>query len=143
MLSAERQIVLDARDSGTADDEVLRDVLSMLDVEESLLDRLADKEFEIERELTARSEGKELCAHLDEAPVAVRPNTPDGCEECLRDGTHWVHLRLCLTCGHVGCCDSSTERHASRHFDGTEHPVIRSFEPDESWRWCFEDEQLG
>ncbi len=143
MLSAERQIVLDARDSGTADDEVLRDVLSMLDVEESLLDRLADKEFEIERELTARSEGKELCAHLDEAPVAVRPNTPDGCEECLRDGTHWVHLRLCLTCGHVGCCDSSTERHATRHFDGTEHPVIRSFEPDESWRWCFVDEQLG
>ncbi len=143
MLSAERQIVLDARDSGTADDEVLRDVLSMLDVEESLLDRLADKEFEIERELTARSEGKELCAHIDEAPVAVRPNTPDGCEECLRDGTHWVHLRLCLTCGHVGCCDSSTERHASRHFDGTEHPVIRSFEPDESWRWCFVDEQLG
>jgi Na+/H+ antiporter len=143
MLSAERQIVLDARDSGTADDEVLRDVLGMLDVEESLLDRIADKEFEIERELTARSEGKELCAHLGDAPVAVRPNTPDGCEECLRDGTHWVHLRLCLTCGHVGCCDSSTERHASRHFNETEHPVIRSFEPGESWRWCFVDEQLG
>jgi monovalent cation/hydrogen antiporter len=143
MLAAERQIVLDARDSGTADDEVLRDVLGTLDVEESLLDRLADKEFEIERELTARSEGKELCAHLGEAPTAVRPNTPEGCEECLRIGTHWVHLRLCLSCGNVGCCDSSPERHATRHFEQVKHPVLRSFEPGESWRWCFVDEQLG
>jgi len=143
MLAAERQIVLDARDSGTADDEVLRDVLGTLDVEESLLDRLDDKEFEIERELTARSEGKELCAHLGEAPIAVRPNTPEGCEECLRIGTHWVHLRLCLSCGNVGCCDSSPERHATRHFEQVKHPVLRSFEPGESWRWCFVDEQLG
>jgi monovalent cation/hydrogen antiporter len=143
MLAAERQMVLDARDSGTADDEVLRDVLGTLDVEESLLDRLDDKEFEIERELTARSEGKALCAHLGEAPTAVRPNTPEGCEECLRNGTHWVHLRLCLSCGHVGCCDSSTERHATRHFEQIKHPVLRSFEPGESWRWCFLDEQLG
>ena len=143
MLAAERQIVLDARDSGAADDEVLRDVLGTLDVEESLLDRLDDKEFEIERELTARSEGKELCAHLGEAPTAVRPNTPEGCEECLRIGTHWVHLRLCLSCGNVGCCDSSPERHATRHFEQVKHPVLRSFEPGESWRWCFVDEQLG
>jgi Na+/H+ antiporter len=143
MLAAERQMVLDARDSGTADDEVLRDVLSALDVEESLLDRLDDKEFEIERELTARSEGRELCAHLGEAPTAVRPNTPEGCEECLRNGTHWVHLRLCLSCGKVGCCDSSPERHATRHFEQVKHPVLRSFEPAESWRWCFVDEQLG
>jgi monovalent cation/hydrogen antiporter len=143
MLGAERAMVLEARDSGTADDEVLRDVLGMLDVEESLLDRLADKEFEIERELTARNEGKELCAHLAEAPAAVRPKTPEGCEDCLRDGTRWVHLRLCLTCGHVGCCDSSTERHGTRHYEETGHPVMRSFEPGESWRWCFLDEQLG
>jgi monovalent cation/hydrogen antiporter len=143
MLAAERQMVLDARDSGTADDEVLRDVLGALDVEESLLDRLDDKQFEIERELTARNEGKELCAHLGEAPIAVRPNTPEGCEECLRNGTHWVHLRLCLYCGHVGCCDSSPERHATRHFEQVKHPVLRSFEPGESWRWCFVDEQLG
>jgi monovalent cation/hydrogen antiporter len=143
MLAAERQMVLDARDSGTADDEVLRDVLGALDVEESLLDRLDDKQFEIERELTARNEGKELCAHLGEAPIAVRPNTPECCEECLRNGTHWVHLRLCLYCGHVGCCDSSPERHATRHFEQVKHPVLRSFEPGESWRWCFVDEQLG
>jgi monovalent cation/hydrogen antiporter len=143
MLAAERQLVLDTRDAGTADDEVLRDVLSLLDTEESLLDRLADKEFEIDKELTARNEGKELCSHLREAPVAVRPNTPDGCEECLRDGTRWVHLRLCLTCGHVGCCDSSPQRHATGHYQETEHPVIRSFEPGESWRWCYIDEQLG
>ena len=82
------------------------------------------------------------CPHVTQIRP-VTPRTPQGCEECLRLGTPWVHLRLCLSCGHVGCCDSSTERHASRHFDGTEHPVIRSFEPDESWRWCFEDEQLG
>jgi monovalent cation/hydrogen antiporter len=143
MLAAERGMVLDARDSGTADDEVLRDVLSMLDVEESLLDRLADKEFEIERELIARNAGKEICSHLTEAPAALRPNTPDGCEECLRDGTRWVHLRLCLTCGHVGCCDSSPEQHATRHNGETDHPVIRSFEPGESWRWCYVDEELG
>jgi monovalent cation/hydrogen antiporter len=143
MLSAERQTVLDARDSGNADDEVLRDVLATLDLEESLLDRLADKEFEIERELTARNESQELCSHLAEAPIALRPNTPDGCEECLRDGTRWVHLRLCLACGHVGCCDSSPERHATKHYESIGHPVIRSFEPNESWRWCYIDDQLG
>ncbi|MGZ4597395.1 MAG: Na+/H+ antiporter [Actinomycetes bacterium] len=143
MLKAERAVVLEARDSGKADDEVLRDVLGALDVEESLLDRLETKDFEVERELSARTENDELCEHLSEAPVAARPKTPDGCEECLRDGTKWVHLRLCLTCGHVGCCDSSPGQHATAHFKETDHPVIRSFEPAESWRWCYLDEQLG
>ena len=68
----------------------------------------------VERELVARIDRAEDCEHLKQAPVSVRPNTPEGCEECLRDGTHWVHLRLCLTCGHVGCCDSSPQRHADR-----------------------------
>jgi hypothetical protein len=63
-----------------------------------------------------------------------------GCEECLAAGEKWVHLRLCLTCGHVGCCDSSKHRHASRHFHATSHPIIRSLEPNEDWAWCYADE---
>jgi uncharacterized UBP type Zn finger protein len=70
---------------------------------------------------------------------AVRPVTPSapGCEDCLRIGSFWVHLRLCLTCGHVGCCDSSPNRHARAHFHTTAHPIIQSFEPGEDWRWCY------
>ena len=67
----------------------------------------------------------------------VTPHTPDGCEECLQLGTPWVHLRLCLTCGHVGCCDSSPMRHARSHADTMEHPIVQSIEPGESWRWCY------
>lgn len=63
-----------------------------------------------------------------------------GCEECLKLGTHWVHLRLCLTCGHVGCCDSSPGRHATRHFHEQGHPVMASYEPEERWAWCYVDE---
>ena len=64
----------------------------------------------------------------------------DGCEDCLRTGGSWVHLRLCLTCGHVGCCDSSPGRHATKHFQKTRHPIIQSFEPGEDWRWCYIDQ---
>jgi uncharacterized UBP type Zn finger protein len=77
------------------------------------------------------------CTHLD-AVRAVKPRT-DGCEECLATGSRWVHLRLCLSCGHVGCCDSSPNRHATKHFHGTRHPIVRSAEPGESWRWCYVD----
>jgi hypothetical protein len=79
------------------------------------------------------------CPHLDQIRPVV-PRTPQGCEECLRIGSPWVHLRLCLTCGHVGCCDSSPNRHARRHAYGVRHAIARSFEPGESWRWCFFDE---
>jgi phosphoenolpyruvate-protein phosphotransferase len=72
----------------------------------------------------------------------VPPRTPTGCEECLAAGTSWVHLRLCLTCGHVGCCDSSPSRHATRHAHATSHPVIASYEPGERWAWCYTD-QVG
>jgi uncharacterized UBP type Zn finger protein len=68
------------------------------------------------------------------------PNTPEGCEECLAQGDTWVHLRLCLACGHVGCCDSSKNKHATKHFHRTKHPVIRSWEPGERWMWCYADE---
>jgi uncharacterized UBP type Zn finger protein len=79
---------------------------------------------------------------IDPHVTAIRPVTPsaDGCEECLAIGSPWVHLRICLTCGHVGCCDSSPNRHARKHFHQTAHPIIQSFEPGEDWRWCFVDE---
>ena len=143
MLHAERRVVLHARDLGKVDDEVLQDVMNLLDTEESLLDRLEDKGSDVERELVAKVDRVRACVHLNEAPVSVKPTSPDGCEECLRDGTRWVHLRLCLTCGHVGCCDSSPQQHASKHFHETGHPVIRSFEQGEAWRWCFVDDRLG
>lgn len=72
-------------------------------------------------------------------PVTAR--TPGGCEECLELGTPWVHLRLCLICGHVGCCDSSPMRHASAHASPT-HPIVRSLEPGEDWRWCYIHEEF-
>jgi len=84
------------------------------------------------------------CVHLATRPhPEPAPSTPDGCEECLAGGTGWVHLRLCEECGHVGCCDSSPMRHATAHFHAVGHPVIRSFEPGESWRWCFVDEAMA
>jgi uncharacterized UBP type Zn finger protein len=79
------------------------------------------------------------CTHLTQIRD-VSPNTPEGCEECLAMGAEWVHLRLCLSCGHVGCCDNSRYKHATKHFHRTTHPVIRSFEPGEDWGWCYVDE---
>ena len=76
-------------------------------------------------------------------PENIDPNGPGICLDCVREGTRTVHLRICLSCGNVGCCDSSVGRHASRHFDHTTHPVMRSFEPGESWRWCYFDERIG
>ncbi len=70
------------------------------------------------------------------------PRTPEGCEECLRSGEAWVHLRLCEECGHVGCCDSSKNKHATRHHHATDHPVIRSFEAGEHWKFCYVDEAV-
>jgi CPA1 family monovalent cation:H+ antiporter len=143
MLSAERGSILEARDRGVYDDEVLRVALNMVDQEESLLDRLQDASARIEEELTTPARQAGDCKHLRNAPRMVTARTPEGCEECLRDGTRWVHLRLCLTCGHVGCCDSSPQKHATGHFHETEHPVMRSIEPSEAWRWCFVDDLLG
>ncbi|QEL16682.1 UBP-type zinc finger domain-containing protein [Limnoglobus roseus] len=80
-----------------------------------------------------------LCGH-EVGLELIPPRTPDGCEECLRTGSDWVHLRLCLSCGHVGCCDSSPGKHASRHARKTHHPIIASFEAGERWAWCFIDE---
>jgi uncharacterized UBP type Zn finger protein len=83
------------------------------------------------------------CSHVPPAPHPD-PRTPKGCEECLTAGTQWVHLRLCLTCGHVGCCDNSPGKHATKHARRTDHPVIQSYEPGEDWGWCYVDErELG
>lgn len=82
----------------------------------------------------------DLCTHLDQIK-SVMPNT-DGCEECLKIGSDWVHLRLCLVCGHVGCCDSSRYKHATKHFHRTTHPLVQSLEPGESWIWCYVDDTL-
>ena len=78
------------------------------------------------------------CKHLDQ----IRHVTPsaDGCEECLKIGASWVHLRMCLICGHVGCCDSSPNKHATKHYHSTKHPIVVSAQPDEDWGWCYPDQ---
>jgi uncharacterized UBP type Zn finger protein len=80
-----------------------------------------------------------LCSHLDEVKVLELPAEVEGCEDCLRTGGKWLHLRICLTCGHVGCCDDSPSKHATAHHHETTHPIIRSLEPREEWSWCYVD----
>ncbi|MFI6561785.1 MULTISPECIES: UBP-type zinc finger domain-containing protein [unclassified Streptomyces] len=82
------------------------------------------------------------CTHADALPDPRPGPLSETCEECLRDGTHPVQLRLCLTCGHVACCDSSPNRHATIHHKDTGHPIMQTFEPGENWRWCFVDHVL-
>jgi uncharacterized UBP type Zn finger protein len=79
------------------------------------------------------------CEHLAQAHDQQRP-ARRVCEDCIKTGDTWVHLRQCLTCGHVGCCDSSKNKHATKHFRSTEHPIVRSLEPGETWGWCYVDE---
>jgi uncharacterized UBP type Zn finger protein len=81
------------------------------------------------------------CAHIGEI-AEVTPNSPDTCEECLALGDRWVHLRVCMTCGHVGCCDQSKNRHARRHYHASSHPIIGSYEPGENWRYCYIDDVM-
>ena len=83
-----------------------------------------------------------ICSHLDQIKVGIPDEVP-GCEECLKTGDGWVHLRVCLACGNVACCDSSFGRHATAHFEQSGHPVMRSAEPGELWRWCYVDGRLG
>ena len=80
------------------------------------------------------------CTHLDHVAVRELPEEVAGCQDCLASGGVWMHLRICLECGHVGCCDDSPNRHASAHHRTAGHPIIRSIEPGEDWSWCFEDE---
>ena len=80
------------------------------------------------------------CTHLNQVVVTDLPGSVDGCEDCLASATKWLHLRICLECGKVGCCDDSPEKHARAHAVSSNHPLIRSLEPHEEWSWCFIDE---
>lgn len=80
----------------------------------------------------------EQCKHLDQ--IKVTQTDKDYCEDCIKTGDTWVELRMCLICSHVGCCDSSKNKHATKHFDQTQHPLIRSVQPGEGWVWCYVDE---
>jgi uncharacterized UBP type Zn finger protein len=82
------------------------------------------------------------CAHVDSVQVLEVPDEVAGCEECLATGGRWVHLRMCQTCGRIGCCDSSPGRHATAHYAATGHPIVRSAEPGEDWSWCYVDELM-
>jgi monovalent cation/hydrogen antiporter len=143
LLDVEREQCLKARDSGTVDDVVLRRVLEQLDIEESMLEPNEDEDSPVERELSTPAATVGSCKHLAHEWVDPERSATDGCAACIEEGTTWVHLRMCLGCGNVGCCDSSPRKHASQHFDDSHHPVMRSFEPGETWRWCFLDKQLG
>jgi len=80
------------------------------------------------------------CTHLGQIRD-VKPSA-EGCEECLKMGADWLHLRECLECGHIGCCDDSPNTHATKHFHATQHPIIKSFEPGENWKWCYLDKVM-
>jgi Na+/H+ antiporter len=144
MLEAERSVVVEVRDSGAVPHEIVERVLERLDQEEAMLAGFSEGAVE-RREDTLVVAHAEPCEHLENAPDAVTPQSePDACPDCIAmDERSWVHLRMCLTCGHIGCCDSSPNRHATAHYHSTDHPVIRSVELGESWRWCYPDAVLG
>lgn len=144
MLEAERSVVVEVRDSGAVPHEIVERVLERLDQEEAMLAGFSEGAVE-RREDTLVVAHAEPCEHLENAPDAVTPQSePDACPDCVAmNERSWVHLRMCLTCGHIGCCDSSPNRHATAHYHSTDHPVIRSVELGESWRWCYPDAVLG
>jgi len=143
MLQAERDELLRVGATAAVDHDVLAHVLATLDMEESVLDRADDDLPTRDDDLVGRPHPDGACPHLTDAPVSAVPHTAGRCDRCVEEGLEWVHLRMCLTCGNVGCCDSSIGKHASEHFGREEHPVMRSVQPGEAWRWCYVDEQVG
>jgi Na+/H+ antiporter len=144
MIREERAELLRIRDSGGVDHSVLTSLLGQLDAEETALVWGATRASEVrEAELRPPDRVIGACDHLAETEVPHPPTSHDGCPTCLELGMRWVHLRSCATCGQVGCCDSSEGKHAAAHFRESRHPVIRSIEPGEAWRWCYVDEVLG
>ncbi|HWU21074.1 MAG TPA: cation:proton antiporter [Nocardioides sp.] len=136
MIEAERTRVLQIRSTGSVPSEVVSEVLAMLDIEESMLDAADSERAEI-RTAGARA-SRDGCDHLVSIPLHDPPADAEAvCRECIEAGSQWVALRMCLTCGTIGCCDSSPLRHATAHFRSTAHPVMRSVEPGEDWRWCY------
>ena len=144
-LGVERDEVLKIRSTGTVDHDVIEQVLGSFDIEESMLTIATERADRLtaEQPVPTPADPTGACDHLDTAPADIEPAGSEVCQDCIREGTRTVHLRICLTCGNVGCCDSSVGRHSERHFTTSHHPVMRSFEPGESWRWCYLDERLG
>jgi Na+/H+ antiporter len=141
MIQAERERVLEIRDAGSVPSEVVEDVLAMLDIEESMLDRAAEDRRNVQNAMSVRRTG-DSCEDLEQHPAVDTVDSPV-CQACLDDGVHWVALRQCLVCGNVACCDSSPARHATAHFHDTTHPVMESAEPGEDWRWCYVHHTTG
>ncbi|MTB72333.1 Na+/H+ antiporter [Arsenicicoccus sp. MKL-02] len=140
-IKAEREEVLRVRSEGEVESEVISAVLASLDFEETSLMRVEQRVRRLRALSPALPDAP--CEHLEQSPTFVEPRTHGECIGCQAEGTTPVHMRLCLTCGYVGCCDSSEGRHATRHYEATGHPTMRSFEPGESWRWCFVDGLLA
>ncbi len=138
-IAGEREKLLEIRDRGFADHEVLSSLLSELDVEEATLENRENREREV-REAPARPDGDAPCVHLGQVPAEVDFEAHGECEDCVRLGLEPVELRMCLDCGHIACCDSSVGKHATQHFRTTGHPVMRSIEPGEHWLWCYVDQ---
>jgi len=144
MIREERAELLRIRDSGGVDHEVLTSVLGQLDAEESALIWGATRAGAVRRSpLRPPERIAGACEHLTAAETPVAPTSAEGCQQCLAEGLTWVHLRACAECGQVGCCDSSEGKHADAHFAEEGHPVMRSIEPGEAWRWCYVDDLLG
>lgn len=142
MLNAERDKVLQMRNKGLVDHEVIDSIMMTLDVEESMILTAEDRDAALgdAKPLLTPEVRRGDCEHLAEAAGScVAPQSHEGCQTCLAEGRTWLHLRMCTQCGFIGCCDSSPGAHASAHYRQTGHPVMRSFEPGEEWRWCFVD----
>jgi CPA1 family monovalent cation:H+ antiporter len=147
MLDAERQVLTDVRRSGSVPWDIVERVMERVDQEEAMLEGFsmgAGSEAEVSPEAPPPP-GPAACEHLAAVRSPVSPESaPDACPDCLAIGERsWVHLRMCLDCGHIGCCDSSPNRHSHAHFVASRHPVMRSVELGESWRWCWVDGELG
>ncbi|PWJ51814.1 monovalent cation:H+ antiporter, CPA1 family [Quadrisphaera granulorum] len=146
MLAAEREAILDAQRSGGYDDLVLRSALAQLDLEESLLDEARGSTEagaatgRTAEPLVGAAVPTPGCEDLERAPRTRQFEDTSVCGACVREGTTWVHLRGCLECGVVSCCDSSPRRHATAHWHESKHPVMRSVEAGEAWRWCYAHE---
>ena len=144
MLREERRVVVKVHRSGKVAAEVLEGVMERLDQEEALLSSFSSGPAPSDDEILAPHQS-DPCDHLRDEPIVTVPaGDTDECPECVALGERtWVALRMCLRCGNVGCCDSSPNRHAEAHFHGTDHPVMRSIELGEAWRWCYVDSKLG
>ncbi|HZI37705.1 MAG TPA: cation:proton antiporter, partial [Acidimicrobiia bacterium] len=142
MLAAERAAVQERRNAGLLEEDLLGDVRYVLDVEESQLDRPVRAVDTSSGAPLVAATGA-ACGHLLENWPYGEPSAEPVCQRCIDEGLRPVHLRMCLACGEVGCCDSSVGRHATAHYEATHHPVMRSVEPGEAWRWCYTDQRLG